>query len=80
MMFSDVDYQEIARWLTAVNVKDTQNRLLQERKRGTGLWFLESQTFIDWRDGISTTLWCPGARKLCLSITSSHRSHRLTCS
>jgi hypothetical protein len=33
------------------------------RVAGTGEWLLASEKFIDWRDGSSETLWCPGGRE-----------------
>jgi hypothetical protein len=57
------DRRNISRWLSPLNFKAVQGEYLQKRQEGTGQWILESQEFIDWRDGTSEVLWCPGNRE-----------------
>jgi hypothetical protein len=54
----------IAFWLSSLNFKTVQSETLQKHQPGTGQWFLESPVFLDWRDGQSKILWCPGMREL----------------
>ena len=50
----------IIEWLTPLNFLARQESILKQRSKGTGAWFLESQTFERWRSGNDLVLWCPG--------------------
>lgn len=47
-------------WLTPLNFLARQESIIRDRSKGTGAWFLESQTFDRWRSGDDSVLWCPG--------------------
>lgn len=47
-------------WLTPLNFLARQESIIRDRSKGTGAWFLESETFDRWRSGDDSVLWCPG--------------------
>ena len=47
-------------WLTPLNFLARQESIIRDRSKGTGAWFLESQTFEKWRSGDDLVMWCPG--------------------
>lgn len=47
-------------WLTPLNFFARQESIIRDRSKGTGAWFLESETFDRWRSGDDSVLWCPG--------------------
>ena len=47
-------------WLTPLNFLARQESIIKDRSKGTGQWFLESETFDRWRSGEDLILWCPG--------------------
>lgn len=63
---SDPERRDIIDWLSPLNFKLIHSEIFQNREDGTGQWMLESQEFINWRDGRSKTLWCPGIREISL--------------
>jgi hypothetical protein len=63
-LYIDQERRTIVDWLSPLNFKVSQSEFLQKREHGTGQWLLESQEFLDWRDGTSETLWCPGPREI----------------
>src|ERR1700734_2966913 len=71
---SDDERQVIASWLSSLNFQTSQNEFIQKRRKGTGEWFLESQEFKNWRDGISEMLWCPGDGMI---ISATHHTSSL---
>ena len=50
----------IIEWLTPLNFLARQESILKDRSKGTGAWFLESETFDRWRSGDDLVMWCPG--------------------
>lgn len=59
------DVQEILDWLSPLKPykihEDVKNK--QRIAKGSGSWFLESETFCDWRDNFDNEhqlVWCPG--------------------
>lgn len=47
-------------WLTPLNFLARQELIIKDRSKGTGAWFLKSETFERWRSGDDLVLWCPG--------------------
>lgn len=47
-------------WLTPLNFLARQESIIRDRSEGTGAWFLESDTFDEWRSGDNLVMWCPG--------------------
>ena len=52
--------RQVLEWLTPLNFDDYQNDLLVRRQEGTGLWFLNSEEFMQWMNEPNQTLFCPG--------------------
>ena len=50
----------IIEWLTPLNFLARQESILKDRSKGTGVWFLESETFDRWSSGDDLVMWCPG--------------------
>jgi hypothetical protein len=54
--------QRILDWLSDLNfAPDLQDNLGQWQK-GTGQWFLDTQQYQDWYEGVVNMLWCKGMR------------------
>ena len=47
-------------WLTPLNFLARQESIIKDRSKGTGAWFLESETFDRWKSGDDLVMWCPG--------------------
>ena len=47
-------------WLTPLNFLARQESIIRDRSKGTGTWFLESETFDRWRSRDDSVMWCPG--------------------
>lgn len=63
----DQRYQNILRWLSAPDPSSNYNSALKKRHIDTGLWFINSQQFRDWKVGKDAFLWLygiPGCGKL----------------
>ncbi|PON25351.1 hypothetical protein TGAM01_v205645 [Trichoderma gamsii] len=59
-------------WLSPPDPSTNFNKALQQRHKGSGLWFLQSDNFIKWRTQPSSFLWLhgiPGCGKTILSST-----------
>ncbi|KAI9689885.1 MAG: hypothetical protein M1822_009767 [Bathelium mastoideum] len=54
------DYRMITDWLSPTDFPAQQSDFISKRQAATGLWFLESPTFVSWVKGTSQTLFCPG--------------------
>ena len=50
----------IIEWLTPLNFLARQESILKGRSKGTGVWFLKSETFDRWKSGDGLVMWCPG--------------------
>ena len=64
--------EKIERWLSPPNPSTNYNRALQQRQEGTGLWFLQSHVYTQWKIQRNSTLWLygiPGCGKTILSST-----------
>src|SRR2546423_9103116 len=63
--------EKIERWLSPPDPSTNYNRALQQRQKGTGLWFLQSDAFAKWKTQ-RNSLWLygiPGCGKTILSST-----------
>ncbi|USP79667.1 ankyrin repeat-containing domain protein [Curvularia clavata] len=64
---------KIYRWLLAPDPSTNYRKALKQREPGTGLWFLNSAEFREWKDRVvSSRLWVqgtPGSGKTILSAT-----------
>ncbi|KAI9860642.1 MAG: hypothetical protein M1813_006067 [Trichoglossum hirsutum] len=56
----DQESQEIVAWLSSLSFSTKQNDVFNARQEDTGQWFLDSDAFKSWTEGIHKTLWCPG--------------------
>ena len=71
ILFPESERRKILDWFSPLNFFKTQQDVFKKRQEDTGLWFIESPQFQDWRTGPTEILCCVGIRK------SSGRS--LTC-
>jgi hypothetical protein len=55
--------EKLAIWLSAPDPSITHNRLLVEHHKGTGNWFLKSETFKVWSETSASCLWIHGIRE-----------------
>jgi hypothetical protein len=62
--------EKIAKWLSPPDPSITHNRLLVEHHKGTGNWFLKSETFKIWRQTPASCLWIHGIREFVCSAFS----------
>jgi hypothetical protein len=57
-------------WLSSLDVHQKQRRKFEERHKGTGRWFLQTNEFENWfSNPENSILWCHGDRK-CLNLGS----------
>ncbi|KAL2802727.1 hypothetical protein BJX63DRAFT_425838 [Aspergillus granulosus] len=64
--------EKIFRWLQAPNPSTNYNRAIEARQYGTGLWFLESEVYKNWKENPRTLLCLrglPGCGKTVLSAS-----------
>ena len=59
-LFDDGERRSLEHWLCSVDYAAQQSDSINRREEGTGLWLLESNSFYDWINGDSRTLFCPG--------------------
>ncbi|KAJ7579796.1 hypothetical protein C8J56DRAFT_1104779, partial [Mycena floridula] len=52
--------QEFLNWISKLDFQATQSETFTKHTAGTGNWFLKQQDFVDWKDGKTKFLWCPG--------------------
>ncbi|KAF8876242.1 hypothetical protein BD779DRAFT_169869 [Infundibulicybe gibba] len=57
------ELKEILELLSPPDFKRKHRATLEKHTSGTGEWFLEHPTFLDWQRGKYNVLWCPGARE-----------------
>lgn len=63
---------KVIRWLSAPDPSINYNKALQQRHKGSGLWFLQSPAFAEWKTCSNSILWLhgiPGCGKTILSST-----------
>ncbi|KAI0965301.1 Pfs, NACHT and ankyrin domain protein [Xylaria arbuscula] len=52
---------KILNWFSKLSSQEKHKDVLKEHQEGTGRFLLDSQKFIDWRNGKDRILWCIGA-------------------
>ncbi|KAJ7589327.1 hypothetical protein C8J56DRAFT_1075847, partial [Mycena floridula] len=55
-------HKEFLEWISKLDFQATQNETFAKHAAGTGDWFFKQQKFVDWKDGKTKFLWCPGIR------------------
>ncbi|KAK3987515.1 hypothetical protein QBC44DRAFT_351772 [Cladorrhinum sp. PSN332] len=71
-MDRDRYFSKVVRWLKPVDTSTNYNQSRQKSHPGTGKWFLESDEFTEWRQGLRPHLWLfgfAGCGKTVLSST-----------
>jgi hypothetical protein len=69
-LYLDNCQQAMLQWLSAPDPSINYNKALQQRHKGSGLWFLQSQAFAEWKAQPRSFLWLhgiPGCGKTILS-------------
>jgi hypothetical protein len=66
--YQEHDIDNICSWISPLDFGKYQEDVFARRQEGTGVWFLESPKFMEWRDGCLTLLWCPGIRGFSLHL------------
>ncbi|KAF8184630.1 hypothetical protein K438DRAFT_1837602 [Mycena galopus ATCC 62051] len=61
---------KLEKWIQCPDMKQKQHETEKIRKEGTGLWFIESETFIEWQDKPGS-LWVEGPSGAGKSVLSS---------
>ncbi|KAJ7589278.1 hypothetical protein C8J56DRAFT_1025613 [Mycena floridula] len=61
-------HKEFLEWISKLDFQATQNETFAKHAAGTGDWFFKQQKFVDWKDGKTKFLWCPGILPSLLSI------------
>jgi Cdc6-like AAA superfamily ATPase len=78
-LYQDSQRNQIHSWLSPPDVSINLNEASSKRYEGTGLWFLESEQFQQWKSGARKHLWIhgmPGCGKTILSSTIIKHLHR----
>lgn len=68
----DAHQSKIVHWLSASDPSVNHLKALEKRHEGTGLWFIQSQAFRDWKNQSKSFLWLhgiPGCGKTILTST-----------
>ncbi|KAJ7585757.1 hypothetical protein C8J56DRAFT_1087843 [Mycena floridula] len=58
-------------WISKLDFQATQRQTFGKHAMQTGEWFLKKQEFVDWKDGKTKFLWCPGIPGAGKTILSS---------
>ncbi|KAJ7584530.1 hypothetical protein C8J56DRAFT_829768, partial [Mycena floridula] len=58
-------------WISKLDFQATQMETYAKHALGTGDWFFKRPEFVDWRDGKTKFLWCPGIPGAGKTILSS---------
>lgn len=64
--------EKVERWLSPSDPSTNYNKAIQQRQEGTGLWFLQSRAYVQWKTQRDSTLWLhgiPGCGKTILTST-----------
>nr|XP_036581485.1 pfs domain-containing protein [Colletotrichum truncatum]KAF6789836.1 pfs domain-containing protein [Colletotrichum truncatum] len=77
-------FQEIMEWLSPPDPSTNHNKALQQRHEGTGQWFLNHESYSNWKTAPNSSLWLygiPGCGKTILStIIIEHLRNTEQCS
>ncbi|KAF2728404.1 HET-domain-containing protein, partial [Polyplosphaeria fusca] len=68
----DASLSKILRWLAAPDPSVNYQKAFKQRQQDTGLWFLESELYTNWRVDDASSIWLygiPGCGKTILSST-----------
>ncbi|KAJ7584525.1 ankyrin repeat-containing domain protein [Mycena floridula] len=63
--------KEFLDWISKLDFQATQIETFAKHAPGTGDWFFKKPEFIDWREGKTKFLWCPGIPGAGKTILSS---------
>nr|GAT43486.1 NACHT and ankyrin domain protein [Mycena chlorophos] len=55
-----VSDHQIMDFVSPLNFFPRHQEISDNRQRGTGIWFLEHPTFVEWKTGSTRLLWCSG--------------------
>lgn len=72
-MGTDSHTKKVFEWLSAPDTSVNLNEALEKREEGTGIWFLQSEPFQEWKARENGFLWLhgiPGCGKTVLSATT----------
>ncbi|KAJ7588398.1 hypothetical protein C8J56DRAFT_860965 [Mycena floridula] len=58
-------------WISNLDFQSTQREMFAKHVAGTGDWFLKQQDFVNWKNGKTKSLWCPGIPGVGKTILSS---------
>jgi len=61
----------IKRWLSPSDPSANYNKALEQRHEGTGLWFLKTQAYVQWKTQRNSTVWLHGMPRCGKTILSS---------
>ncbi|KAI8624519.1 hypothetical protein F5Y19DRAFT_312512 [Xylariaceae sp. FL1651] len=78
----DRELRDILEWTSSLDFKKKQADYLARSTKGTGEWFLMSDTFRAWIDGPPRTLWCRGqgaGKTILSSIVVNYLEQQLGC-
>lgn len=50
-------------WLSPLQMTQVHQTISDRAEKGSGSWFLTSETFLSWQEDGSAPLWCYGIRK-----------------
>ncbi|KAJ7581603.1 hypothetical protein C8J56DRAFT_759141, partial [Mycena floridula] len=67
----DKKHTTILNWLSGLNFESTQRDTFAKHADETGNWFLTHEKFLDWKNGKSKLLWCPGKPGVGKTVLSS---------
>ncbi|KAJ7584497.1 hypothetical protein C8J56DRAFT_863094 [Mycena floridula] len=63
--------EEFLDWISKLDFQATQMETFAKHAPGTGDWFLKKPEFVDWSEGKTKFLWCPGIPGAGKTILSS---------
>ncbi|KAH7065082.1 hypothetical protein B0J12DRAFT_24715 [Macrophomina phaseolina] len=76
---TDAKLTKIRKWLSAPDPSLNYQKAQKQRQAGTGLWFLESDQYAQWKTNAASFLWLhgiPGCGKTILSSAILHDVHQ----
>ena len=57
---NEQELRELLKWLSPLPFASKHQAIFSKHQEGTGRWLLEDDTFVEWENGQSRLLWCPG--------------------